>query len=512
MFKKAQRRRNSAINSFFGFGNTLLAVITGVLLVPFYLTHISVSSYGVWMATGNLVAWFGVLDPGLGDLARQRAAHFHGKQDWASMGQTACCGLLAVLFVGCIVIIAGQVLADVLVGFVNLEDKNLANEGVALVKLSSIGAALMLIGGYLSGLLQGLQTSFWVGLGGFIATLSVPISRTYLLVEGFGARGFAWALVVQGGVLSILSFLVLMYYFRGNALLLRPSLREARELASLLSYTSLTKIGGIISNNIRSVLVTRILGPQTTAVFEITRRPIEMLRAFLDKPVIAFLPAFSHLAATGDKEKESTYILMYFRITTFLVFGLMLGIALLNRSFVSLWVGSELYAGNTVNFLLALGLVVSTYSNGSRILLYAFGHIRYTSILVVLNNAILVVVAYFGLIYFGLPGIASASIVLFVVFSVWFIPRRLFVECVGVLKTKAFIVDTVLPTMLVASLCLLIGINLGVENLSGKGWIHLMIAAMLLSMLYTILVALVSKPLRDYLYFAIKRVKGSVLR
>ena len=47
-------------------------------MVPLYLKYISAETYGVWLATGNVLFWLGVLDPGFSQVIVQRISLYYG--------------------------------------------------------------------------------------------------------------------------------------------------------------------------------------------------------------------------------------------------------------------------------------------------------------------------------------------------------------------------------------------------------------------------------------------------
>lgn len=72
-----------------------LAVVN-IVLIPFYLKYIDVKLYGAWLASGNIINWLTILDPGLNDLLRQQVAKFYGQQDNDMLGKSIGTGWLVI--------------------------------------------------------------------------------------------------------------------------------------------------------------------------------------------------------------------------------------------------------------------------------------------------------------------------------------------------------------------------------------------------------------------------------
>ena len=76
-----RRSRAAALNLASQGLGLLLSVATGFLLAPLVLRSVEPSLYGAWMATGNVLAWLAMVDPGTQAVLRQRAAEAFGRGD-----------------------------------------------------------------------------------------------------------------------------------------------------------------------------------------------------------------------------------------------------------------------------------------------------------------------------------------------------------------------------------------------------------------------------------------------
>ena len=124
----------------------------------------------------------------------------------------------------------------------------------------------------------------------------------------------------------------------------------------------------------------------------------------------ALMPGLAHLAAEGDNKKLRKYMINSIK-TTFIVgmYGAG-GIFLLNKSFVSLWVGDEFFAGTLFTTLIIISglfyvLNAAVYNN-----LFANGKISIVSKASMLESLatipLSIAFCYFG----GINGIVLAAI------------------------------------------------------------------------------------------------------
>ena len=72
------RTRTTSWNLFFHYVAIGMMFLNGVVLVPLYLARIPLETYGYWMATGNILAWLSLVDPGFSAIIHQREATSYG--------------------------------------------------------------------------------------------------------------------------------------------------------------------------------------------------------------------------------------------------------------------------------------------------------------------------------------------------------------------------------------------------------------------------------------------------
>ena len=62
----------SLFNFLFNSTNSIVAIINGIVLVPIYFKFMSISTYGAWLATGNIVAMIGLMESGFASVITQK--------------------------------------------------------------------------------------------------------------------------------------------------------------------------------------------------------------------------------------------------------------------------------------------------------------------------------------------------------------------------------------------------------------------------------------------------------
>src|SRR5579875_2248084 len=96
-------------NFVFQYGYVLTNIFNSIILLPLYVKHIDSATLGIWLATGNILAWITLADPGIGDVLQQKIAELSGKKLNEEVSLTIGSGLVA----------SGIILVlSILVGFV----------------------------------------------------------------------------------------------------------------------------------------------------------------------------------------------------------------------------------------------------------------------------------------------------------------------------------------------------------------------------------------------------------
>src|ERR1700753_3677297 len=96
-------------NFVFQYGYVITNILNSIILLPFYLKKIDAATLGVWLATGNILAWMTLIDPGVGEVLQQKIAELLGKGHKEEISKTMGSGLIAA---------CGILLLSVMAGFI----------------------------------------------------------------------------------------------------------------------------------------------------------------------------------------------------------------------------------------------------------------------------------------------------------------------------------------------------------------------------------------------------------
>lgn len=474
-------------NIFVRYGSIVLAMVSGVIMVPLYLRFIPIDVYGAWLASGNILAWLCLIDPGLTIVLNQRVGHAYGKQDYSAIRELMGGGLVIAAITSILVIMIGFVFAITLPSLLKLSPSIDASVIKQAFIIAAIGTSLMVFSFALFAINQGLQSSFGCGLISIICTALSLIITIVLLYNGYGLLSLAISSLFAG-IFSILGqSAYLMWRIVSEKIGISFKVGGVFTLAKLLSFTLLSRVSGIISNNLDLIVVSRFIGPETVSVLALTRKSVDFSKEFVNQPIVAFMPAVSHLSGAGEIDKAREVLMRLARILLWLLGMVVGGLIIFNEDFVKLWVGPQFFAGNTINLILCGAVLFTLASNCLAFLCFALGNIKGSSLAGAAQSLLFILLLIAGTQYFGLLGTVLAPLIAVLAVSAWYFPRSFS----GLLKLSSQDIKDIISEIFrtVATMVLLI---LLFSWLHPKGWLQFCVIAASYCFLYVGCICLAS--------------------
>ena len=112
----------SIYNFLFNSINAIVVIVNGIVMVPIYFHYMSVSTYGAWLASGNVVALLGLLESGLSFVVTQKLAAALSENDMYRFRKLAGSNILSALLISIIIFSAGIIIAPHISDIIHVED------------------------------------------------------------------------------------------------------------------------------------------------------------------------------------------------------------------------------------------------------------------------------------------------------------------------------------------------------------------------------------------------------
>lgn len=356
------RTRRAAIAAVFGYLQFGLALVSGIVLVPFVLSRVPTDLYGVWLAFGEVLAYSAMVDLGVVGVLPWLLAEADGRADRDAMrgflvGGAAFSALAAVAFVA-IALLAFRV-APQLANLTHAQRAGVA--GPLLLLVAGMALSLPLRAFYAA--VVGLQDVTFAGAMS-VAQVGLGVVITVaLLIAGKGLYALALAAAVPSlaaGLACLLRLAVVAPdLLRGWRLPSRSILRTMMA-QGLGSWTA--GLGWRMVAATDSIVILAVMGPAAAVVYAMTFKLGSIAMQMSWQLPDAGLVGLAQLKGEGRPDRVREITLSLLRLGLITAGGVACAVLAFNPSFVTLWVGPARFGGLALNA--ALAAVVVAHSLG----------------------------------------------------------------------------------------------------------------------------------------------------
>jgi O-antigen/teichoic acid export membrane protein len=406
------KRRRTTWFLFFSHQALLIcAMVRTLVLVPVYLRFISEETFGAWLAISGAMAILGLADFGLPGLMMQRIAHLLGARSFKLLGRTVVSALVFVSGLAGFLILLMWTVSPWLPGWFKLAQD--IPDLVLAFRLAAVDAGLLLLVFTTGDILVGWHhprpymagQAFSQGLG-----IMVTLAGLY--------RGWGVVALPVGLLTGTLLTLAVNLISLGGLLrqgLPRGSLRfdfpVLRDVLKSASYLVVTRACRVLAFRVQGVIILTLISAPAVVVFEVTRRAALTVGDMVNRLPMSLLPGLAHLKGSQEEvkfQKIAMSLLLTAGVAGFLSEG---GVFLFNREFVRLWVGEAFYGGAGLNFLVALGMLLSIVNAALFNIIFARGNFGLITLVSLVEAMLLVSLAVLWGSIWNLEGVALAAVV-----------------------------------------------------------------------------------------------------
>lgn len=413
------RTRKAVVVASFGYLQYGLTIAGGILLVPLTLYYIGARTYGLWLATGELLAYAAMIDFGILGVLPWMLAEADGRNDRDELRALVANGLAAgvVIAVGYAASVA--LLWAVLPSALHMTpaDRTVVAPALLIVVCATtIAYPLRIFGSVLSGL-QDVRFNGVIGV--VYSILSVGLT-VLLLWAGYGLVALGVAIAART-LFHAGSCLVRTMVVAPDLLVRwpRPTLGRIRHLLSNGLGGWLGGFGWQLFVASNSLVITRVAGPELVPVYVCTAKLGAIgtqLSWLLPDAGLVGLAQLHGEGGSGDRVRD--VVLTMIRLHLLLAGAVASIVLAFNPVFVSLWVGDVLFGGPALNAMLAAGVIAAAILHGVLAPATALGHRLRAGVVMFSSGLIQIMCALtFGSLW-GLTGIAAAGVLTALILAV----------------------------------------------------------------------------------------------
>ena len=405
------RTRKAAITAGFAYAQFGLAIVTGVVLVPLTLYYLGARTWGLWLATGELLGYAGMADLGVLGVLPWLIAEADGRQDRQTMRRLVGHGA----YIGCGIAVVYAGVAAVL--WITLPS---ALRFTAADRLL-VGApfALLVAANALShpfrvfrAAISGLQDAFFNGVLSILHSILTVATTITLLVNGYGL----YALAVAAGVPPFITFAISIVRLRMIAPDVmsgwtRPTFAEARHLLTNGTGVWLAALGWQMLAATNAIVITYIGHPEWVPIYSCTAKLSLMTTQLAWVTPDSALVGLAQLYGERQPvERVRQVVLMLLRLHLLMSGATLCGLLAFNPAFVTRWVGAPFFGGLALNALVAAGVVIYSLAHAFATTASVLGNRLHVGVAGIVNGVAQLMLAVVLGHRFGLNGVAAAGL------------------------------------------------------------------------------------------------------
>lgn len=403
-------------NLFFNYSNTLFAIVNGLVLLPLYLKHFSVSTYGSFLSSGNIIGMLGLLEGGVSLVITQKLAVAKSKNDLSLFSKIIGSTLFVTFGTFLIILTISLGIYPFISDWVKAEPLEAENIQIAFV-LSALSAGIGILYSSIAGIFQALLKVEVPGISNLIAVIIGVITTLLSLHLGFGIISIPLGLLVKGTIGATILTVILFIFLKKNGY---PIISFDKLIIKDIIRTSIplfgTNTAKSLMTNSQLLIITNLISPAAAAIYTITNRIFQVCDSLLAPIGSSIFSSISHLLGEGNISKIRSNIVNIFTLFSIFSSFILACSFSINQSFISLLVGEDKFGGTILSLLLCISMFLYTRFSFLNFNLYALGIFKKTVMydlagLLLKILILFVLVPITGLISFPLAEIISNLII-----------------------------------------------------------------------------------------------------
>jgi O-antigen/teichoic acid export membrane protein len=469
----------------------VISIVNGILIIPLYLHYIDSSLYGAWLATGNILTWITVVDPGVGDVLLQKVAFAIGKDDKQEIGAAIASGILISAGLFFISVVIGYGFSFFIGDLANI-NKLYRADILSAFRIALWGTAFGLLADTFRNIVLAYQKTKLNGIFLYSIIVVAIILNIVLLILHFGVFALAYAALFRGLATFVYSLIFTIVLIKRNHVHLRFQRAYFKSFSRIFAFTFSSRLFETVATNIDLILVSRYLGNSAVTVLDLCRRPLKLVTGLANNVTISMLPSLPHLFGSGQTEKIRIIVMRIWTTILWLSGFLIGGFILFNYNLTSNWVGRQFWIGNRNNIIMCLSFFMLSIGYNLSNITYSMGDIRNNSIINVVKSIVYLVCLFVLSKIAGMTGVLIAFLLPVFIMLAYY-PSKVTTDALLTAGNKREIFrETIIVTCLLAA-CAVIVYLFHFE----LSWIPLAIAAGLYAMLFCLLLLLFSRSFKE---------------
>lgn len=395
--------------SIISYASIALNIVLGLIYTPWILRAVGTSDYGLYTLASSLIALF-LMDFGMSAAVTRFASNYRARNNQA--GIDAFIGL-AVKFFGMVCVIVAVVLVLV---YANIETiySNLTAAELVLFKKVFIITSIFVVSCFpvnvCNGVLNAYEEYIWLKGIDIVNRVGTVLVTIIVLLLGGGIL----SLIAVNGLCNLLSFVFKIIICKIKTPV-HISFSKNREISlkDIFSFSAWTMVGSIsqqmIFNLIPSVLA---MVANTMAITLYGFANVIEGYVFTITQAIngLFMPKVSRdIVEENDARNVLPLMIKVGRINQSVITLLLIGLTVLGKEFVHLWVGDEYSSLYVCILLLSYPYYISASQQIANTSISVLNKVKYYALINLITGVFNLICSYFACQFFGVVGVCAVT-------------------------------------------------------------------------------------------------------
>lgn len=403
------RTRKFIAGAAIGYAYQAVVMVVGLWFTPFLLHHLGQRDYGLWAVSLQILGYLLLLDMGVVALLPRETAYAtgqaQGRPELAQLSHLTAKVLRIVLIqLPAVALVAGLTWYFLPSAWIGLR----APLGVMLAVFVVLFPFQIL-----PGILNGLQDLSFIGLSRMLSWIITTAVSLALVFKGLGLYSLAigWGLGETAFILSMAWRTRSRFPYVLPPKIISASWEESRAYLSRSLWVIVSKVATILLNGSDVLIIGAMLGPIAVVPYVCTGKLISVLSNQPQMLMELALPGMSEMRYSESRDRIRQASTALSQIMLLFSGALVCAVLVINRSFVSRWVGPNQYGGFTLTVLIMALVLLRHWSRTLMNTIFCFGYERWISNVSLVDGAVTVTSAIVLTHFFGPVGAPIGGII-----------------------------------------------------------------------------------------------------
>jgi O-antigen/teichoic acid export membrane protein len=336
----------------------LIEMIVGLVVLPFNVSHLGKSAYGLWMLTASVTAYFSILDMGYSGALVKFVAQYRARRDLRALNEILSTTYSVFATFGAITYLIAIVLAVYIDRFFQLSPDQVYLGRVVLL-VTSLNVAGGTVFSVYGGVINGFQRYDLNNIVGTVSSVITALVNVVVLALGYGLV----ELVVATTAVRVLTYWV----YRANAYRVFPglhltargfSLARLREVTGFSVYMLLIDWAKKLNYSVDALVIGAFMNTSAVAVWSVGQRLAETTQRLTNQLNDVLFPTVVDNDAASRLDRLQAILLQGTKLSLATVIPIGGTLILMATPLVNAWVGPEFSGTVIVLQLLSLTVIV----------------------------------------------------------------------------------------------------------------------------------------------------------